>query len=250
MLVISLLISGLLVSFYPTIRDSAIDFNEYLDAFPPAMKELFNLANADFSQFEIYISVEYLSIFWAMIFFPFIVSWGTQIGRDAERGHMAITLSYPVKRIDVILAYISDIKLKSLFATTILIGGIVGFALLIDVEMEYLNWIKYGFVVLLVMILAGAVTLLTAVFTLSSSKATYVAIGFLAGGYFLNLMSLLVEKLEFMKYLSIFYYYGDPSVILIEGSINWQHMSVLILAIFICFGTTIWVFKGKDLKEG
>jgi len=90
--------------------------------------------------------------------------------------------------------------------------------------------------------------MLTSVITNQSRKAYGVAFGIYYGMYFLRIVSAISERLEFVKYLTVFYYW-DFNAIFIQGVVPWASMAVLTSTAIGLFVAGIVVFQRKDLAS-
>ncbi len=88
--------------------------------------------------------------------------------------------------------------------------------------------------------------MLASVITNQSMKAYGIAFGLYFGMGILEVLGTLSERLGFLKYAAITYYW-DYDIILIDGIIPWGHSILLSVVAIILFLAGLWVFEKKDL---
>ncbi|KXK27564.1 MAG: ABC-2 family transporter protein [candidate division WS6 bacterium OLB20] len=141
---------------------------------------------------------------------PFLVSWGTKLAGQAEKGTLALMLSQPVSRTQVLGAQLLSLFVKSGIVATAMIMGIWIPALFVEgAEINTQGWtLVWGFMVLIFTAFAY-MTLVFSVLFMSRMRGIWISAAIIAGGYILNVFSRLVDPVEFLQYFSVFYYIGD-----------------------------------------
>lgn len=248
--VIGLLMAGFLVSFFPTIKESGAGFEDYIDAFPPALAEIFGINSINITEFIGFISVEYYNFFWAIIFFPFIISWGTKLAKEAHSGTLALTLSYPISRSKIVVSNLFSILLLTIICSIVAVIPVMLFGGLIGEEIIVENWLKLLLMVNLILLFIGFLCVLLSSFLLRSKSIIFITAAIIIGGYFLGIMASLNEKFDLLKFFSIFYYFGEPFQILKYGTLNGNHILFLLDTIMLFALVSIFVVKYRDLPNG
>ena len=82
--------------------------------------------------------------------------------------------------------------------------------------------------------------------TFNSKKAYGISFGIYFGMYFFHILAQLGEKLDFMRYITIFHYWNYRSIF-INGVIPWGHIALLIILSAVLFTAGAMVFERKDL---
>jgi ABC-2 type transport system permease protein len=88
--------------------------------------------------------------------------------------------------------------------------------------------------------------MLASVITSNSKKAYGVSFGIYFGMYFLNILALLGEKLDFVKYLTVFHYW-NYNTIFIDGIAPWADTTLLTILSIGLFIAGLAVFERKDI---
>lgn len=248
--VIALTMGGIFVSIFPSLADMEFDFGGYIDAFPPAFKEIFNLMGADFQVFEVFISVEYLSMFFAIVFFPFVIVWSLKLAKDYEKGTLALNVTYPIRRRDIITSQLIDIIIKCIYASITLVLSILIFTPFLNIEPDLVGWAHYLIIVTVFFLAVGTMGVAVSSVTLNSTRVISVLAGFLAFGYILDVIAKLIESLEFVRYISPFYYYGDSIVVLRDHQFTNYAFLYFGVIIVISIVVAYISFRRKDLSIG
>lgn len=228
---IALTLSLMWVSIFPYIKDMGADFDVYFESLPPEFKEIMNVESFDYSKFEVYISSEYFGFFWVVAFMPFMIAWATIFAKRAEDGTMGILLAQGASRVENGVVSYLEILIKAFITSVLIVWSVVLTANLWDIEVVISNWILFNIVLFLFVLAIGYMAVALSIITVKRMHAASAIGAILLGGYILNVLSQLYDKVENLKYLSPFYYFGDPLTILLEGEV--RESSLLF------FGTTI-----------
>lgn len=243
-------ISGMFIAFFPSLQNASVDFNAYVEAFPKEMLSAFGITDTDFNSFDVFISGEYLGFFWAMVFLPVIVGWSMKIAKEAENGTLSLTLSYPISRTQIALSYLLAITFKAIFSAFVMVYSVVFLSQFIDVTIDYGNWTKYFMLVTIMMLAIAYLGAFLAILLLKVGRAASILSVFIVGSYFINIVSRLFEDLESIKYISVFYYYGDPLQVIRHGEIMSESIYVFIGMMLAFFLGSILLFRKRDLNKG
>ena len=234
--------------FYPTIADSSIDFEQLLEAYPPEMIEIFGIEDFNFSKFEVYISAEYYSFFWAVVFIPFFISWSLNFVRERWSGVMALQLTKGINRDELYLSSVINILVKAFYTALIMTTSVLLFVPFLDnVTVQLDQWMKFGLMLMGLFSLIGSMGLFFGSLIRKPGQVSGILSAFVVLGYFLNILSKLVEDAEPAKYLSIFYYYGSPDKLLTGG--DYMTSTVIVFGVLpILFFFLGWiVFRKVDI---
>jgi len=234
--------------FYPAIQDQADDFNKILEGYPEGFMEAFGIDGQDmFSSFGAFLSVEYFSMTWPIIFIILIITFASgAIAGEIEQGTIEVLLAQPISRTKLFLAkYLSGLIMIALFIVlTVLPAVPIAQAYDIDLNISSL----YMFM-LLGLLFGWAIHSLT--FMLSSvfsarGNPTFITTGVIVIMYVLNILSALKESAENMKYFSYFYYY-DFTKAIVDSQIDAVSLLVFIGSI-ILFSLIGWAhFLRRDI---
>jgi len=90
--------------------------------------------------------------------------------------------------------------------------------------------------------------MLASVVTNQTMKAYALSLGLYFGMVILEGVGMMSERLSFLKYASITYYW-DYDVIFIDGVVPWGHVILLCVVAIVLFLAGLWVFERKDLAS-
>ncbi|WP_459880280.1 ABC transporter permease subunit [Halorubrum gandharaense] len=130
--VLTALLSAFLLvflAFFPTMEESGVDFDEYVQALPPAMREAFGIITM--STIEGFLAVEFYQFGWVILVGLYLAYLGGEtVAGDVERGRMDLTLSAPVRRRSVVvgkfLGLVPLILLLNIVVPVVAYAGVVG----------------------------------------------------------------------------------------------------------------------------
>lgn len=250
MSVIALTLSAMWVSVFPYIKDMGVDFAVYFENLPPEFKEIMNVESFDYSKFEVYISSEYFGFFWVVAYMPFMIAWATIFAKRAEDGTMGILLSQGASRAENAIVSYAVIFIKSLFTSVMIVWSVILMAYLWDIEVIISNWILFNLVLFLFLLAIGYMAVALSIVTVKRMHAASVIGGILVGGYIINVVSQLYNKVEFLKYFSPFYYFGDPLKILLDGDLDGSSLLFFVGAIIISLVVGMSLVKKVELPKG
>jgi len=238
---------ALYISLFPSIADSQVDFSQFTSTMPEGLVEALGLTDADFTKFEVFMSAEMYSFFWAIVTMPFVISWGTRLIRDKYSGYISLQIASGMKRMEVIAASYTEMAIKAFYAGMILVVPSILFSPLIDVEIMQESWLKLGLMFSLILYALGATTNTLSVLLKKPRAAVGIAAAIGVGSYFIHIISTLNDDLENLKWLTPFYYYGNATDILTGGS--FPDNAVLVMSIFavVITGIGVYMFSRVDI---
>jgi ABC-2 type transport system permease protein len=238
------LLSALTVVSFPPFSEGN-QLNEMLQNYPPEMRELFGIKEGtDLFTIEGFLASQLFSFLvpLALAFFPILASAAAIAGAE-ERGTIDVLLSNPVPRWQLVVG--------SLVATAVSLLGIVAIlglftwvpALLLDVDLSLRKTAEAMLNLWpLCLFFGGLAMLCSAVF---HRRALAIAIpgAVLVGMYFLNALGNLVEEIEDLQPLSVFYHYGSA----IEEGIDWANFGGVTLATLLLVLLAVLAFARRDI---
>ena len=236
-----LLIAVLDVLIYPTYRDELKDFD-----LPPALEGL--VGNGGIASPQGFLSAEFFSwIVILLIVYAVIQGTGAIAGEESS-GTMDLLLAQPVARRDIVLQKTLAVVAGSAVIVAI---GYIGFVItmpFIDMDLG-LDDVAVACANMLPITLAFyALSLWLGAVAPSRAAAAAIVIGIATAGYFLNLVAAAVSALEWLQYLSPFYYYGTGEP-LTEG-INWWHAGLLLGTAALLVALALRSFEHRDVSVG
>jgi ABC-2 type transport system permease protein len=185
------------------------------------------------------------------VYGPLIVSFtgisvAAALAGEEEAGVLALALAYPLERSRLLLARAGAVLISvALVAFGTFVGLVVGVAVggggiavtniaAVAVHLAFFGWA------------VGAVALASAALTGRRALATGAAAAFALVGFLLNGLAPLVDSIDWLKYLSLFYYYEghDP----IGNGVDGADLAVLGAATLALTALAVVGFQQRDLR--
>ena len=245
----------LVVWIYPSLGDTGVNFEDYLDAMPEQLRVAMGIAGPEETAlvfqagaftYEGYVHIEYMSWLPLLLGIYAVVYCGGLVSKEVERGTLDVVLSQPVERTTFLLSKLAGFLTLALAATSSSTIAVLLGALTIGEDANVTNVVAVHVVsFLLVAAIAGYSTLASCI-SLDPGRSLAVAGILTAVSYFANVLGSAVEAVGFLKYLSLFYYY-DSLQVLAEGAVNWAGIAVYVGLFAVTTAAAILVFRRKDL---
>ncbi len=245
----------LVVWIYPSLGNTGVNFEEYLDAMPEQLKAAMGVGGPDESALIFqagaftyvgYLNIEYISWLPLLLGIYAVVYCGGLVSKEVERGTLDVVLSQPVVRTTFLLSKLAGFMTLALAATAfsavaVLLGGLT-----IGEDADVVNVLAVHAVsFLLVAAIAGYSTLASCV-SLDPGRSLAVSGVLTALTYFANVLGSAIEAVGWVKYGSLFYYY-DSLRVLAEGAVNWAGIAVYVGVFAAMTSAAVLVFRRKDL---
>lgn len=234
--------------FYPSVRDSAEDFDELLQSYPEALLRAFGLsAEATLSDYAVFVSAETLSLIWPIIAAAFIImTAGATVAQEIEKGTIEYWLSVPEVRWRLLLSkHVGLIAMITVFvAATVAIIGIMGVAVGGEVTLGRLLACLVTMLLFAVTV-AGYTSLLSAMSN-NRSRAAGLAAAITVAMYLLNVVSQLGDDWRWLRYFSIFTAY-QPQDALQNSDVGLGGAIALLAITIVCFAGALVIFQRRDI---
>ncbi len=238
------------VALFPAIQQQAGSVNQMLKSFPPELFKAMNIdpATLSFSNFESYLSSEYMSFIWPILAIIFAVSLANYIAvNEIEKGTMETLASLPANRSRVFMQrYLAGLVMLAGFSSVSLFGAIplamlhstdyvIGHYVTAAVGSFFFIWAVYSLATVF------------SVFFSEKGKANMASGGVLILMYVLSVVSSLKESLQNLQYVSFFHYFSGSSL-LAKGV--YPNYALLVLGGFAVVVTAmaLWWFGRRDLS--
>lgn len=236
----------LMVGIFPTIQK--MDLTALMASYPKDVAKFFSTSGmTSYNTIEGYMSMEYLSMFFIIIIVFYIGSAaGSAIAGTIEKRTMDFNLSQPVSRTKLVLAEaIVAIKYSALivflvslsmfifgkiFNTPFHVKGLVAFTVIAVLFL----WALYGIAIFFSSLLRTKLSVVLLIF------------GFVMASFVFSSLTRIVDKIQHLDKLSIFYLY-NPEQLLKTGTINWNQAGILFLIFVVGLSAAIVIFNKKDI---
>lgn len=243
------------VWIYPSVSNTGVNFEEYLNAMPEQLRAAIGVAapeetalvfEAGAFTFVGYLNIEYLSWFPLLLGIYAVVYCGGLVSKEIERGTLDVVLSQPVARATFLLSKFAGFMTLALAVTLTSTAAVLFGALTIDDDVSAANLLAVHAVsYLLVAAIAGYSTLVSCVW-LDPGRSLAAAGIITAVSYFANLLGSAIPDLSWLKYGSLFYY-ADSLQVLAQGRVNWIGVTVYVAVCAVTLAVSIAVLRRRDL---
>ncbi len=234
----------MMVSIFPAIADGP-GLEQMTDALPQGMMEAVGVGDiASLGTITGFLDAEIFGLVLplALPFFAILAAAGAIAGAE-ESGTIDVLMGNPLPRWQLVAAYFASTAIA--LAGILAIFGLFlwGSALFIDAELAFGTVAEGVFGAWPLALFFGGLAMLASAVFHRRMLAVGVAGGVLFVMYFLNVVSGLVEELEFLEYFSAIYYYGAP---LVEG-IDWANFAILTGAAIVLAAAAVFAFQKRDI---
>lgn len=242
-----LLLMGLYMALYPSIKDSAAELNAYIDKLPEAIRSAFVEEGVDYASPLGYISSEIYSQMLPILFLFFAIAAGSAaIAGEEEKGTLDIVLSTPVRRSRFLLEKFASLIVSLLILSVVVMVTIFFGARFVDISLTLTQLAEATFILFLLGLNFGAIALFFGSVTGNRGLAIGLTTAFAVITFFLNTFHKVVPELEKIKDFSPFYHYSHTNA-LING-IDWASAMLLIWVTVVLVGLSIAGFARRDLN--
>lgn len=243
----------LFMSMFPSMKDSGMQelVDTKLGSMPPAILEAFNLTDApDFSKLNEFFAYVFQYIFMAGCIYAGMLG-GKSLIKEESEGTIEFLYAQPASRGKIVTSkFLASLAQFYLFVIIMAIASIlISIAVkpsdlkLMDLFMD-MKLLFSGF------FLVGSVFLcigfLISVLIPHLRLAMPTSIGIFFATYLLGMFSDMIDKLEFLKYLSPFHY-AVPSKILKNGFDTINVVLALVISV-ISLTSVYFIYKKKDFR--
>jgi len=199
----------LLAFLFPSIRESAVDMQSYIESMPEAVRNAFMGESTDFSQAETFLDAELFSLMTPLLLLVFAVGLAAaQIAGEEEAGSLSLLLAYPVSRTRLLAQKLGVLLTGIAAVTAVHLGALAVGAVAVDMGLSAVQLIEAHVNLGLLVAAVATVAFAAGAATGRRALAVTAGAGLAAVAYLLNVLAPLVERLEPLRYASLFYYYG------------------------------------------
>lgn len=237
------------VAMFPFIGDSFEEMEALMDFFPAEVMEIFGGTDlTDMATFEGFISIEYLSFIWVILFAAMIIAFGRKfVAKEVEDKTADVLFTLPSHRVTVFTAkfkayYGITITVVALSLAILFIGGVV-----IGEEPSIVGFGLFFLITAALTFFVLTVTgLLSSLFS-GGGRVAAAAGGFLVASYALHVMSFLNETVERFYFLSFFKYYDNPREVLLRDTFSPEYISLYLIVGAVLLAVSLIVVSRRDM---
>jgi ABC-2 type transport system permease protein len=239
--------AGGMTLFYPTIANSAAEYDKILEVYPKELMAAFGIRGS-ISDPGTFLNSYIFQFLWPLIAAIGAILLGTRVAADADRGFLDLPLSTRLSRRRYLSATIVAQALGLALMAGLAIGSIVAVDFLITTDFDTGRLALAGvFAFLFAIALAGPTTLLAVLF-LDRGRAGGLAAGILIAMYLLNVLAALSPDLRELGRLSVFQSF-DLRPLIDDGTYPLGASALYLAAALLGWTLALVVFRRRDLTQ-
>lgn len=243
-LIILVVMLGTVCAIYPSIATSNVDIDAMLKMFPKSMLEAFNMDVASISSVFGWLATEGYMFITLLGGCYFAILGGTILLKEQSEHTIDFLYSKPVSKSKILTSKILC-GLIYLIIFNVVVGATTFIGLQANNDFDFTKWVLITIAPLFLELFFFLVSLLTSLFFKKTSKGISIAIGTVFIMYLFNLLGTLSDKIEFLKYISIFNYMDSRQII----TDNHIELFGLILTSVVSIITVIMTYILYNKKE-
>lgn len=237
---------GLVVGLYPSIAASGIDFQAYVESFPPEVRNAFLGSVENIGTVEGFLVTELYQFVWVLllgIYFGYVAAGA--VAGEIERNSVDLLLVNPVSRSRIVVA-----KFCSLLPVIVVLNGVAWLAVLVAVAFIGEHVDPADLLVLHALFVvyhaaAASVGLLASVLfdRVRVAQGVTIALHFVL--YLVDSLTLDTDY-EWVGDLALSRYF-DAGEILVAGDVDWPGLAYLLVVVVVLVVVSAELFERKDV---
>ncbi len=230
-------------AFWPTIRDNASQFNDYIAKLPEAIR---NLIGGDYATPHGYVQAEMFSLLLPVLLLVYAVGAGARaIAGEEEAGTLDLLLSTPIRRRRVVLD-----KFWAMVGVSALLAGLAWVSIVaigrpFGLTVSVVNLAAACVNLFLLGVGFGAIALAVGSSTGAKGTAIGIASGLALVTFIIKTLAPSVPAVKPLRFVSPFYFYADHRP-LVNG-FNGVDVAVLAGIAAVALIVALVVFERRDL---
>lgn len=237
----------LIVLIFPSIKESGVDFEEYMDSLPDALVATFGGDMLSITTLEGFLVLEVYGMIWTLLVGAYLAyASATLIAGEREQGSIDILLMTPMLRRRIIaekfLSMVPDVVLVSLSTY----AGVTVGTIIIDEPLDF-SWLAILHIVSIPYLLACvSFGLLLSVVIQSARRAQILAFAGISAMYVLESLT---RDTDFDMLGDIMFpRYFDPAAILVSQEVHLVDAAVLVATAMIFLLAGAALFEREDIR--
>ena len=241
------LLVGMVVGVYPTVREGADTFTQLMEAMPQGLMSFFGSSEiADFLEPAGFINSRVNASIGAVVLAVYAISLGTgAVAGEEDRRTMDLILATPVTRHRIVLErFAAMVTLVTIVAGVVLVVMVVGNPI-VDLGFSLPNMIASNLGLALLALVFGTVALAVGGLTGKRGVTVGIAAGLTVATFFINGLAELVDWLQGPQKLTPFYWLQqwDP----LNDGFSIGTIALMAVVIAVLLGVAAWGFNRRDI---
>jgi len=237
----------LIFYLYPTMK--AAGYEQLFEKMPESIKALAGLQDLPPGlglSLETFVSVEFMSMWAALVAIYAVFAAGGIVAREVERGTMDFILAQPLSRTSLVLSkfavFLAGVGIIALGSLVGMLAGIVMTGEKMSLGNTALALFQGGSLVLAV----GSYSLLFSCLTLDPRRTLLLSGTITAAFYILNFTAPALKSYTWVGRLSLFHYFA-PEPIMRTGQPDWWGLGIFWGLALLCLALSLAVFRKRDI---
>lgn len=243
---VGIVVSLFIVAFaiYPSMAGNSEDLTKLLKTFPKEMLEIFNMDVIGIGTVFGWIATEGYVMMTILGGCYFAIMGSTILLKEEDEGSIAFLYSKPVNRNQILTSkLLMGFTYIILFNLVIAITTFIGLSLSDDLDIT--KWLLISIAPAFLHLFFFTLTLLVSIYYRKTRKSMTMGIGIVMGTYMLQIVGMMSDKVEFIKYLSPFEYVSARDIV-VDSSLNPINIVILLVMVVIIL---IGLFDAYNKKE-
>jgi len=241
----------LLWLYVATFRSSQIgtqQLQELVKGYPKGLLNALGLNKLTFNTIEEYLNAKHFSLLWPLIAIILALSRAAgQFAGEIQNGTMGLLLALPLRRWRIFVAKYSAGLLTIVTFTTVSVFGVIPLAGAYSIPTHFHILVSAWILTSLFMWVIYSFGLAISAWVDEKSKAYAIVSTVLLLTYVANIVALINDKLSWLKYYSLFYYF-DTQDTLTTGHIAGWTLVVFGLTIIVATAVALMRFDQRDIS--
>lgn len=237
----------LMLSVYPQFAKDQKAMNDFLKVYPEAMKKAFGMDKLSFGTLMGYYGVEIylMTTLIGSIYSALLAS--NIVAKESGEKTIEFLLAKPVLRTEIIAQKFLTVVINVLILNiVIVIVSVIGFQFTRNSNVSAKTFAILSAATLMLHMTFTAVSFLLSTIMKKTRNILSISMGIVFIEYFLHVMSGISNKLENLKYISIFSYV-DSGRIINDNAMNLVYVFIMIAIILISVAASFVIYKKKDI---
>lgn len=250
-IVVLIALLAFVMAFFPSMASSGMSeiIQTKMDAIPSSMLAAFGITTLDFGDILQYFAYVCQYILVGTCIYSGILGANSLIKEESE-GIIEFLYAQPISRTKIVTVKILATITMTFIMDIILFGATA-------ISFEIFKPDNYQYMRDLIMVYSGmfmaqlvflSIGFLISTLLKKASGATSAMLGIFFTTYMLGMFSKMVEKLEWMKYLSPSDYVMPSEILKAGGVIESKYISICLIIIILSICATFYKYKNKDLQ--